>query len=318
MQKVSVKDLLEAGVHFGHQTKRWNPKVKEFVYGQKDGIHIINLASTIHQLADACRFVYDVVSRGGSVLFVGTKRQAQQAVKDAADRTGMPYVSERWLGGTLTNNATIQKSIRKMLELDSKITNSESENLKKKEVSAMQRNSQRLHKNLDGIREMKGIPGAVVVVDICHDSIAVKEATRLKIPVVGIVDTNSNPEIVSFPVIANDDALKSIKILLDTMAEAIKIASDFNSKRVAEEKAQEEIRRKTEATEKPQDQKPAKEKSAPKKRSPSGGRRGEGSRGGDSRRSAPASRMKKASAPVKQEAPAKKEAAEKAEAKDAE
>ncbi len=261
MQRVSVKDLLDAGVHFGHQTKRWNPKVRDFVYGKKNGIHIINLAKTIHQLADACNFLQKVVSEGGTVLFVGTKRQAQEAVKEAALKTGMPYVSERWLGGTLTNNATIQRSISKMSELDKQIAGSVNSHLKKKEVSAMERNAGRLHRNLDGIKDMNGIPKVLIIVDICHDDIAVKEATRLKIPVVAIADTNSNPELVSYPIIANDDAVRSIKIIIDTIAEAIKIATDLYARKVEEDKAQEEIRRKSEPAPEKDEDKSEKDKS---------------------------------------------------------
>lgn len=295
MQKVSVKDLLEAGVHFGHQTKRWNPKVKEYIYGQKGGIHIINLAKTIHQLADACRFLQKVVMEGGTVLFVGTKRQAQEAIKDAAMRTGMPYVAERWLGGTLTNNRTIQKSIAKMMELDAQLANVENLSLKKKEIAAMQRNAERLHKNLDGIKDMKSLPKALIVVDICHDEIAVKEATRLHIPVIGIVDTNANPEEVDYPIVANDDALRSIKILTDTMAEAVKIASDFYARKVAEEKAQEEIRRKVEQTENPEAGEAAsKDSETAKKRRTSPARKR--TEGGDTKGRAP-SRMKKTAVP---------------------
>ena len=246
---VTVKDLLEAGCHFGHQTKRWNPKMKEFVYGSKNGISIIDLTKTIRQISDVCNFLQREVMSGSKILFVGTKRQAQQIVRETAEATGMYYISERWMGGTLTNIETIRKSVRKMHEID-EVINSESQGgLKKKEVALMARAGEKLHKNLDGIKDMKHLPDVVVVIDVCHDAIAVKEAVKLKIPVVAIVDTNGDPSNIDYPIAANDDAVKSIKVIIDTCVEAIKDASELYQAKVAEEKAKEEAEKAKKAAE---------------------------------------------------------------------
>ncbi len=236
---VTVKDLLEAGCHFGHQTKRWNPKMKEYVYGSKNGISIIDLTKTIRQIGDACNFLQREVMNGSKILFVGTKRQAQQIVRETAEATGMYYMSERWMGGTLTNIKTIKESVRKMHEYDEIINSDDQNGLKKKEVALMARAGEKLHKNLDGISDMKHLPDVVVVIDVCHDAIAVKEVTKLNIPVVAIVDTNGDPSVIDYPIAANDDAVKSIKVIFDTFVEAIKDASELYQAKVAEEKAKE-------------------------------------------------------------------------------
>ncbi len=236
---ITVKDLLEAGCHFGHQTKRWNPKMKDYVYGAKNGISIIDLTKTIHQIGDACNFLQSKVMNGARVLFVGTKRQAQQIVKDTADATGMYYMAERWMGGTLTNLETIKKSVRKMRDMDA-IVSDENANYKKKEIALMQRDLVKLHRDLDGIADMRRLPDLLVVIDISHDDIAVREANKLGIPVIAICDTNANPELVDYPVAANDDAVKSIKVIIDTFAAAIKDASELYQVKAAEEKAKEE------------------------------------------------------------------------------
>jgi small subunit ribosomal protein S2 len=240
MAKVTIKDLLEAGCHFGHQTKRWDPRMKKFVYGVRNGISIIDLTQTMHQIADACNFLQKVVAGGGDVLFVGTKRQAQQIIADVAEKTGMFYVSERWLGGTLTNRVTIKKSIAKMYEIDKLMESDESKGLKKKELASYSRKVSKLHKNLDGVARMKKLPAVMVVVDVNKDDIAVREAVKLDIPVVGICDTNSNPELVAYPVAANDDAVKSIKVIIDVFVDAILVAKEIHQKKVAEEKAAKE------------------------------------------------------------------------------
>ena len=237
---LTVQDLLEAGCHFGHQTKRWNPKMKEYVYGAKNGISIIDITKTIHQVADACNFLQGAVAKGANILFVGTKRQAQQIVKESAEATGMFYMAERWMGGTLTNIETIKKSIRKMREIDGIVNGENNSGLKKKEIAIMQRNGAKLHKDLDGIADMKNLPDVVIVIDVCHDENAVKEANKLHIPVVAIVDTNSDPEPIDYPVAANDDAVKSIKVIMDTFVEAIKDASELYGAKVAEQRAKEE------------------------------------------------------------------------------
>ena len=234
---ISVKDLLEAGCHFGHQTKRWNPKMKDYVYGAKNGISIIDLTKTIRQIGDACNFLQREVMKGSRILFVGTKRQAQQVVRNAAEETEMFFMSERWMGGTLTNIETIRKSVKKMREIDDIVNNEESSNLKKKEIVRLERQGVKLHRNLDGIADMKHLPDVVVVVDVCHDATAVKEAQKLGIPIIAIVDTNGNPENIAYPVAANDDAVKSIKIIMDTFVAAINDALGLYKVKVAEDKA---------------------------------------------------------------------------------
>jgi small subunit ribosomal protein S2 len=237
MAKITIKELLEAGCHFGHQTKRWNPRMKKYVYGVRNGISIIDLTKTMHQISDACNFLQKVVIGGGDVLFVGTKRQAQKIIGDIAEQTGMFYVSERWLGGTLTNRVTINKSIAKMYDIDKLLESEESSGLKKKELASYTRNAAKLHRNLDGIAAMKKLPAVMVVVDVDKDDIAVREAVKLKIPVVGICDTNANPELVDYPIAANDDAVKSIKVITDVLVSAILVAKEIHQKQVAEERA---------------------------------------------------------------------------------
>lgn len=253
---LTVKDLLEAGCHFGHQTKRWNPKMKDFVYGSKNGISIIDITKTIHQVADACNFLQRTVTSGGKLLFVGTKRQAQQIVREASDATGMNFMTERWMGGTLTNISTIRKSIRKMQEID-EVIKEENSPLKKKEIALLSRQSEKLHKDLDGIADMKKLPDVVVVVDVCHDEIAVREAHKLGIPIVAIVDTNGDPENIDYPIAANDDAVKSIKVIMDTFVETIKDAAEIWGRKAAENKAKAEAIAAEKAKEEPKQQRPS-------------------------------------------------------------
>ncbi|MBR7104867.1 MAG: 30S ribosomal protein S2 [Lentisphaeria bacterium] len=236
MAKISIKDLLEAGCHFGHQTRRWNPKMKEYVYGAKNGISIIDLTKTMHQIAAACNFLQHVVADGGDVLFVGTKRQLRDLIKGLADDTGMFSVSERWLGGTLTNNVTIRKSITKMAEIDEILNSEAAASMKKKEIAGISRRGAKLHRDLDGIANMKKLPAALVIVDVCNEINAVREANKLNIPIVAIVDTNGDPSMVDYPVAANDDAVKSVEIITGLFREAIKVAKEIHLKRVAEEK----------------------------------------------------------------------------------
>ncbi len=243
MAQVRIQDLLAAGCHFGHQTKRWNPKMKDYVFGAKNGISIIDLTKTMHQIAAACNFLSKVVSSGGDVLFVGTKRQAQEIMKDAADKTNMHYVSERWLGGTLTNNKTIRQSIKKMTDIDKTLDADSASGLKKKEIAKLNRTGDRLHRNLDGIKNMKKMPQVLVIVDVCNDHIAVQEAIKLGIPTVAICDTNCDPEPITFPVAANDDAVKSIKVIMDLFTESVSTANEIYQKRVVEEKAAKEAKR---------------------------------------------------------------------------
>ena len=236
MGKITINDLMEAGCHFGHQTRRWNPKMKEFVYGARTGISIIDLTKTMRQIADACNFLQKVVSDGGDVLFVGTKRQVRELVVDLAEKTGMFSISERWLGGTLTNNQTIRKSIEKMASIDEILKSDAVNGMKKKEASSLARRGEKLHRDLDGIANMKKLPAALVVVDVCNELNAVREANKLNIPIVALVDTNGDPTAVDYPIATNDDAVKSVQIITDLFGEAIKIAKEIHLKRVTEER----------------------------------------------------------------------------------
>jgi small subunit ribosomal protein S2 len=221
LANITVNELLEAGVHFGHQTKRWNPKMKKFIFAPRNGIHIIDLNKTLTQIQIACGFLSEVVLGGGSVLFVGTKKQAQQEIKDAAARSGMPYVTDRWLGGTLTNLRTIRKSVNRLKETDRTLESPEGAAMPKKEQSNLRRDSAKLHRNLDGIVSMERLPAAMFVVDILHEQIAIHEAKRLGIPIVAIVDTNCDPDQVTYPIAGNDDAIRAIKIITAIVAETI-------------------------------------------------------------------------------------------------
>ena len=236
MGKVSINTLLEAGCHFGHQTRRWNPKMKEFVYGAKNGITIIDLTKTMYQIAAACNFLQRTVVDGGEILFVGTKRQLRDLIKETAAETGMYSVSERWLGGTLTNNVTIRKSVAKMAEIDAVLGGESVNGMKKKEIAGMARRVEKLHRDLDGIADMKKLPAALVVVDVCNELNAVREANKLNIPIVAIVDTNGDPSMVDYPVAANDDAVKSVEVILGLFRDAVKVATEIHHKRVNEER----------------------------------------------------------------------------------
>jgi small subunit ribosomal protein S2 len=218
---IGVKELLDAGVHFGHQTKRWNPKMKPFIFDARNGIHIIDLSKTLNQLEAACNFLGDTVRKGGKVLFVGTKKQAQQAVRETAKECGQYFVTERWLGGTLTNFATIKRSIARLKHIEKMEADGTINNYVKQEQSVIRREAARLVKFFDGIRSMDKLPGAMFVVDIKREHNAVAEARRLKIPVVAIVDTNCDPDLVDFPVAGNDDAIRSVRMVLATIGQII-------------------------------------------------------------------------------------------------
>jgi small subunit ribosomal protein S2 len=215
---VTIKSLLEAGVHFGHQTRRWNPKMKRFIFEERNGIYIIDLQRTLIQLNEACQFVRNVVRDGKSVLFVGTKRQARESIQEAAKRCGMHSVTHRWLGGTLTNNQTIRRSIGRLKELEALFEDGRAAALSKKEVSSLSRERERLHRNLEGIQEMNELPGAVFIVDTKRERIAAQEAVKLGIPIVALVDTNADPDEVDYPIPGNDDAVKSISLIAGVMA----------------------------------------------------------------------------------------------------
>ena len=268
MGKVSINTLLEAGCHFGHQTRRWNPKMKEFVYGAKNGITIIDLTKTMYQIAAACNFLQRTVVDGGEILFVGTKRQLRDLIKETAADTGMYSVSERWLGGTLTNNVTIRKSVAKMAEIDAVLGGESVNGMKKKEIAGMTRRVEKLHRDLDGIANMKKLPAALVVVDVCNELNAVREANKLNIPIVAIVDTNGDPSMVDYPVAANDDAVKSVEVILGLFRDAVKVATEIHHKRVAEERDAAEAAKRVaeeEAAEAEAEKKPAAKKPAAKK-----------------------------------------------------
>jgi small subunit ribosomal protein S2 len=216
-----MKDLLEAGVHFGHQTKRWNPKMKPYIFGERNGIYIIDLGRTAKLYREAAEFVTNVVAQGGTILFVGTKRQAQDAIAEEAQRCGMFFVNQRWLGGLLTNFSTIQRSLARLRELEAMTTDGRYDTLSKKEIARLEKERRKLAKNLDGIRGMGRLPEAVFVVDTRHEQIAVDEARKLKIPVIGVVDTNCDPDQVEYVIPGNDDALRSIRLFAAGIADAV-------------------------------------------------------------------------------------------------
>jgi small subunit ribosomal protein S2 len=221
LSAIAMKDLLEAGVHFGHQTKRWNPKMKPFIFGERNGIYIIDLGRTAKLYQEAANFVTDVAARGGTILFVGTKRQAQDAIAEEAQRCGMFFVNQRWLGGLLTNFSTIQRSLARLREIEAMATDGRYETLSKKEIARFDKERRKLAKNLDGIRGMNRLPDAVFVVDTRHEQIAVDEARKLKIPVIGVVDTNCDPDEVDYVIPGNDDALRSIRLFSAGIADAV-------------------------------------------------------------------------------------------------
>ena len=221
MPSISMKELLEAGVHFGHQTKRWNPKMKEYIFGERNGIYIIDLQKTLKLFKDAMRYVGEMAAQGKTVLFVGTKRQAQEAIAEEATRCGQFYVNQRWLGGLLTNISTVQRSIKRLKDLDSMSTDNAYEGRAKKEVGRLERERKHLQQNLAGIKDMNGLPDLLFVVDSNKESIAVKEARKLGIPVVAVVDTNCDPDEVDYVIPGNDDALRAIRLFTTKIADAV-------------------------------------------------------------------------------------------------
>ena len=235
MSVVSMKQLLEAGVHFGHQTRRWNPKMAEYIYCERNGIYIIDLQKTVKKLEEAYEFVRQLSENGQSILFVGTKKQATDAVKEEASRVGMYYVNARWLGGMLTNFQTVRKSIKKIDKIDAMEQDGTFQALSKKEVLDKNREREKLLGVFGGIREMVNLPGLVVVTDLQHEKIAVAEARRLHIPIIGICDTNVDPTLVDYPIPANDDAVKSLKLIVDYIAANVKVRTNDNKKADKEE-----------------------------------------------------------------------------------
>ncbi len=219
--EITMKELLEAGVHFGHQTRRWNPKMKEYIFGERNGIHIIDLQKTLKMFREAARFVSELSGRGKTILLIGTKRQAQEAIAEEAQRCGAFYVNHRWLGGTLTNWATLQKSIKRMKLLKAMVEDGRMAQLSKKEAARLDREMKHLHQNLEGVENMTALPDAMFVVDSNAEEIAVREARRMGVPVVSVVDTNCNPDLVDWVIPGNDDALRAIRLFTSKISDAI-------------------------------------------------------------------------------------------------
>lgn len=231
MISIGIKELLEAGVHFGHQTKRWNPKMKPFIFDARNGIHIIDLSKTVQQLEAACDFLAKTVAKGNKVVFVGTKKQAQQAIKETAKECGQLFVTERWLGGTLTNFQTVKRSLGRLKEIEKMEADGSINNYVKQEQAVLRREAARLVKYFDGIRSLNGNPGAMFIVDTKRERNAVAEARKLKIPVVAISDTNTDPDLVDYPIAGNDDAIRSVRMILATIGQAITRAmAEYESK----------------------------------------------------------------------------------------
>ena len=244
MASITMKELLEAGVHFGHQTKRWNPKMKQYIFGERNGIYIIDLQKTLRLFKEATQFVADLAAQGKTVLFVGTKRQAQDAIAEEALRCNMFFVNQRWLGGLLTNFSTIQKSIKRLKELDAMATDGRYELLPKKGVTRLERERKALEKNLSGIKDMPGLPDALFVIDSKNEEIAVAEARRLGIPVIAIVDTNCDPDVVDYVIPGNDDALRAIRLFASKVSESViegqAVNKEAGAPRVQKESAEED------------------------------------------------------------------------------
>ncbi|WP_215113493.1 30S ribosomal protein S2 [Exiguobacterium sp. s63] len=244
MAVISMKQLLEAGVHFGHQTRRWNPKMAKYIFTERNGIYIIDLQKTVKKVDEAYNFVRELAAEGGNVLFVGTKKQAQDTIKEEAIRSGMFFINERWLGGTLTNFSTIKKRINRLKQLEKMEEDGTFEVLPKKEVIILKKEMTRLEKFLGGIKDMPGVPDALFIVDPRKERIAIAEAHKLNIPIVAIVDTNCDPDEIDYVIPANDDAIRAVKLLTSKMADAI-----IEAKQGEEEVAEEAVATETEATE---------------------------------------------------------------------
>jgi len=253
LANITMKEFLEAGVHFGHQTRRWNPKMKEYIYGERNGIYIIDLQKTLKLFKDAAKFVADMAQEGKTILFVGTKRQAQDAIAEEAMRCGTYYVNHRWLGGLLTNHTTIQKSIQRLRELEEMSKDGRYELLPKKEVLKLERERLHLEHNLAGIKDMPSLPDVLIVVDSSKEDIAVLEARKLGIPVVAVVDTNCDPDLVDYVIPGNDDALRSIRLFTSRLADAVlegrqaAVDKQLEAEKIAAEQRAEELEREREA-----------------------------------------------------------------------
>ena len=266
---VGVRDLLEAGLHFGHQTKRWNPKMKRYIFDKRNGIHIIDLSKSLVLLEESLQFLHDVVARGQSVLFVGTKKQAQKIIKETAAECGQHYVTHRWLGGTLTNNVTIRKGVKRMREIEAVLGDEGKAPSSKKELAKLNREFTKLNRNLSGVADMDKMPGAMLIVDINREAIAVAEANKSNIPVCAIVDTNCNPDPIDYVIPGNDDAIRAIGLICGAAKEQIqKGVAEYAEKAAEAARQKEEERAKAEELKKLQEQRAteaAKEKAEQKK-----------------------------------------------------
>lgn len=307
---IGVRDLLDAGLHFGHQTKRWNPKMKRYIHGAKNGIYIIDLNKTLSQLELAKIFLNDVVLRGDKVLFVGTKKQAREIIKETAESLNQPYVIHRWLGGMLTNNKTIRSSVSRMRELQKMEADGTMDKLLKKEVSVLRREKNKLERNLVGVADMEKKPGAMFVVDLNREKLAIAEAHRLNIPIVAIVDTNTDPDEVDYPIPGNDDSLRSIGLIAEVLGETIKDAYEIYT---AKAKAEREAREKVEAEEREKakiarEERQKKEAEEKKKREEVLKKIKEQKKKADAKKKAEAAAAKKAEAKKQAEADAAKKA----------
>jgi small subunit ribosomal protein S2 len=249
MSEPGIKELLEAGLHFGHQTRRWDPRMRPYIFGERDGIHIIDLLQTEHLLAEATRFAAEVASKGGTIVFVGTKKQARDSIKEWADRCGMPYVNQRWLGGLLTNFNTMSARIDRLHELTALRDEGQLALLPTKERMARESELAKLEYNLGGVRGMKRLPQAALIIDLKTEAIAVREAERLRIPIIGLVDSNVDPVPIDFPVPGNDDSIRSCKLVIQTIGEAVYEAATSWREAEAKRHAEEEERRRREAEE---------------------------------------------------------------------
>ena len=256
MSSVTIKELLDSGVHFGHQTRRWNPKMEDYIFESRNKIHIIDIRKTIRLLDAAMDFIREVVADGKDVLLVGTKKQSREILKETAERSEMHYVVDRWLGGALTNFQTIRLSINRLEELEAIRKESHLEGRSKKEVASLRREEHKLHRNLDGIRAMNNLPGVMVIIDIGREMNAVLEGRKLNIPIVALVDTNRNPALVDFPIPGNDDGIRSTKLIVSKIEEAIHEGLELRKKRIAENKEKKEDEKK-EKPKKAADKKPA-------------------------------------------------------------
>lgn len=240
MAKITIQTLLDAGCHYGHQTRRWNPKMKPYIFGERNGIYILDLKQTIIGADRAYTFLMDTAAKGGTVLFVGTKKQAQEAIATQAERCGMPYINQRWLGGMLTNFVTMRSRIQRMEELEAMVEDGRMEALPKKEQASLTKELEKLQRNLGGVRTMTALPQAVFIVDTKREEIAVNECNRLHIPVVGLLDTNSDPDVIDYGIPANDDAIRSVSLMCELVADAV-LAGKGKTQITAEEMAGETL-----------------------------------------------------------------------------